>query len=104
MENRIINTVSAPCGSGKTYSTAQHIALNHKLKRGMFVICSPTMALVDQTTEMLKAARAKNIHCLQGACSDNIQGEIQQAIDEIGRDGFGVRHRANAASFGTGTH
>ena len=97
MENKIINAVSAPCGSGKTYSTAQHIALNHKLNRGMFVICSPTIELVDQTTAMLEDAGAKNIHCFHGERSNNIQGDIQLAIDEIGREGFGVLSITNSS-------
>lgn len=89
--------VDGPCGSLKTFATCKHIAMTHKSGRGMFVVCSPTKALVDQTETMLREAGGKHIHCIHEDCSKNIQGDIRLATKDIAEAGFGTLLITNAS-------
>jgi hypothetical protein len=87
-----------PCGSLKTFATIKHIAMTHKSGRGMFLVCSPTKALVDQTATMLREAGGKHIHCIHEDCSTkNIQGDIRLATKDIAEAGFGTLLITNAS-------
>lgn len=51
--DKIINTVSAPCGTGKTYATSKHIQ-QHQIENNWLYV-APTKKLLDQTRKQLKA-------------------------------------------------
>jgi hypothetical protein len=68
----------------------------HKRRRGMFILCSPTKGLVDQTTAMLREAGGKNIHCIHGDCSEQIPCDVQTAMKAITQQEHGTLLITNA--------
>ena len=75
-----LSYVSAPCGSGKTYSTIHHIATFGELLRKRTIIVSPSIALSAQTAQLLKSMGVENTHLINSNLTSSVQADILRAI------------------------
>lgn len=75
--------VSGLCGGGKTQRSLNYIVDELKLKRDNFIIAQPTMELIDQTYDRLKAIDPDmNVIILNSSTCDNVYECIGKHLKE----------------------
>lgn len=80
IQQQELSYVSAPCGSGKTYGTIYHIATFGELLRKRTIIVSPSIALSEQTAQLLKSMGVENTHLINSNLTHSVQADILKTI------------------------
>ena len=74
-----LNTVSAPCGSGKTYATCHHIQKNEEKFNHLYV--APTQHLIDETRSTLNSMGIHPTVITSATNLGSVQKEIVQYLN-----------------------
>jgi hypothetical protein len=90
---KLLRTVNAPCGAGKTSAQCEHIANLFRGRGGRFLYIVPTIDLSDQIKSTLKrfGVHPNTIHNIHSdKTCPSVSNKIIQVAEDLNRERFGV--------------